>query len=276
MTETRTLLIDGVVTKAELRPDGLLLTADGRVLDPDTALHLPPSNPTKVICVHLNYRSRIEQLGAYNKGEVPSYFTKPISCLNSHRGKVLKPQGTKYLNVEGEFAIVVGRTTRMITPEQADEYIAGYTIANDFGLHDFRDADANAMLRVKGADTFGAVGPGLVTGWDPRGKRIRTLVNGEVMQDDNTDGMVWTPQFLLADVARLITLEPGDLLLTGTPANSLPVQVGDEVTVEVEGLGALTNTIVDGPPILEGFGAMPTESEHVRGVALARGLPPGS
>jgi 5-oxopent-3-ene-1,2,5-tricarboxylate decarboxylase / 2-hydroxyhepta-2,4-diene-1,7-dioate isomerase len=272
--EFRRIVLDGGITLVE-HLDGELVAPDGRRVAPDDAVHLPPCTPTKIICVHLNYRSRVEQLGTYMGGREPSYFHKPVSSLNSHRGSVVKPAGTSYLNYEGEVAVVIGRTARRITPEQAADHIAGYTIADDFGLHDFRDADANAMLRVKGADTLGAVGPGLVEGWRPQDQRLRTLVNGEVVQDDTMRGMIWTPEYLIADLARLITLEPGDLILTGTPANSLPVQVGDVVTVQVEGLGELTNVIVEGEPVPPG-GAMPTDSDHVRGVALGRGLPPGS
>ncbi|WP_213453208.1 fumarylacetoacetate hydrolase family protein [Rhizomonospora bruguierae] len=270
MTETRRLLIDGVVTRVSRHGDRFV-TADGRAVDVATATHLPPCTPTKIICVHLSYRSRIEQLGAYSV-ETPTYFHKPVSCLNSHRGTVLRPRGTKYLNLEGEVGVVIGRTTRCITPERAPDHIAGYTIANDYGLHDFRDTDANSMLRVKGTDTLGVVGPGLVTDWDPRDKRLRTVVNGEIVQEDTTAGMLWDMNYLVADLARLITLEPGDLILTGTPANSRPVQPGDTVTVEVEGLGELTSRIAEGPPVMAGFGAMPTDSATVRGVALGTGL----
>ena len=111
------------------------------------------------------------------------------------------------------------------------------------------------MLRVKGSDTLCPVGPGLVTGWDFHNKSIRTIVNGKVIQDGNTNEMEWDMHYLVADIARNITLEPGDLLLSGTPANSRPVQPGDEVIVEVEGLGALRNNIVHGPtPIREDVG----------------------
>lgn len=275
MRETRRILLDGVITA--VTTDGHdLVTADGRRVPAAQAPHLPPSTPTKIVCVHLNYHSRVEQLGSYRGGKVPSYFLKPVSTLNSHRGVVLRPRGTKYLNLEGEIAVVIGRTARLIRPEQAAKYIAGYTIANDFGLHDFRDADANAMVRVKGSDTLGVVGPGLVEGWEPIGKRIQTFVNDEVVQDDTTEGMIWDPAFLVADLARLMTLEPGDLILTGTPANSRPVDVGDVVTVHVDGLGELISTIAEGPEIPSGFGAMPSDSDHVRGVALGLGLPKGS
>jgi 5-oxopent-3-ene-1,2,5-tricarboxylate decarboxylase/2-hydroxyhepta-2,4-diene-1,7-dioate isomerase len=164
---------------------------------------------------------------------------------------------------------VIGRTCRGVPPSQAGEYIAGYTIANDFGLHDFRDTDAGSMLRVKGSDTMAPLGPGLVTGWDFHGKRLRTYVNGRLAQDGSTDEMRWDMHYLVADIARTITLYPGDVLLSGTPANSRPVQPGDAVEVEVDGLGRLANHIVAGPVAVPAdFGAQPTASEEVISTAL--------
>jgi 5-oxopent-3-ene-1,2,5-tricarboxylate decarboxylase/2-hydroxyhepta-2,4-diene-1,7-dioate isomerase len=125
------------------------------------------------------------------------------------------------------------------------------------------------MLRVKGSDTLAPVGPGLVVGWDFHGKTLRTLVNGDVVQEGSTDEMEWDMHYLVADIARTITLLPGDLLFTGTPANSRPVQPGDVVEVEVEGLGRLTNHVVEGPtPIRTDIGAQPSESEEVVSTAL--------
>ena len=125
------------------------------------------------------------------------------------------------------------------------------------------------MLRVKGADTLCPVGPGLVTDWDFRHKAMRTLVNGVVRQDGSTDEMAWDMYYLVADLARLITLEPGDIILSGTPAISRPVEPGDVVSVEVEGLGTLTNHIVEGPaPVSDEVGAQPTATEEVRSTAL--------
>jgi len=124
------------------------------------------------------------------------------------------------------------------------------------------------VLRVKGADTLCPVGPGLVEGWDFHGKQIRTLVNGNVRQDANTDEMMWDMHYLVADIARTITLQPGDILLSGTPAISRTVYPGDVVEVEVEGLGTLRNHIVEGPtPIRTDVGAQPTESEEVLSTA---------
>ena len=119
----------------------------------------------------------------------PTYFHKPVSALNAHESAVVRPSGCKWLNYEGEIAIVIGRTAKNISPDEAGDYIRGYSIGNDYGLHDFRDTDSGSMLRVKGADTLCPVGPGLVEGWDFHGKQIRTIVNGEVRQDGNTDEM---------------------------------------------------------------------------------------
>jgi 5-oxopent-3-ene-1,2,5-tricarboxylate decarboxylase/2-hydroxyhepta-2,4-diene-1,7-dioate isomerase len=182
---------------------------------------------------------------------------------------VVRPDRCKWLNYEGEIVIIIEKTCKNISPDEAPEYIAGYSVGNDYGLHDFRDTDAGSMLRVKGADTLAPVGPGMVTDWDFHNKYIRTYVNGELKQDDNTKNMEWDMNYLVADLARTITLVPGDMIFSGTPANSRPVQPGDVVDVEVEGLGRLSNKIVHGPsPIRSDVGAQPTESEEVISTAM--------
>ena len=267
MPEYRRILLDGY--PCEVRREGdTLVAGDGREVGVDEAIHLPPSEPTKIIAVHLNYASRTEEFMT-KLPPAPTYFHKPITALNSHKAGVVRPMGCKWLNYEGEIAIVIGRTCRNISPAQAADYIAGYSIGNDYGLHDFRDTDAGSMLRVKGSDTLAPVGPGVVTDWDFRNKGIRTLVNGVAKQDSTTAEMEWDMHYLVADIARTITLVPGDILFSGTPAFSRPVQPGDTVEVEVEGLGTLTNHIVEGPtPIRTDVGAQPTESEEVVSTAL--------
>jgi len=267
MTETRRVLLDGVACSV-VRQGDVLVAGDGRTIGVDEAIHLAPVEPTKILACHLNYRSRVNEFMT-KLPPAPTYFHKPTTSLNAHGGNVVRPERCEYLNFEGEIAIVIGRTCRNVSPEQASAHIAGYTIANDFGLHDFRDTDAGSMLRVKGSDTLSPVGPGIVEDWDYRDKAIRTLVNGEVAQDGNTSDMEWDMSYLVADLARTITLLPGDVILSGTPAGSRPVQPGDVVTVEVEGLGALSNTIVSGPvPIREDVGAQPSRSEEVVSTAL--------
>jgi 5-oxopent-3-ene-1,2,5-tricarboxylate decarboxylase/2-hydroxyhepta-2,4-diene-1,7-dioate isomerase len=267
VTEYRRILLDGAV--AEVVRDGdQLRAADGRTVELESAVHLPPVEPSKIIAVHLNHRSRVDEFQV-KLPPAPTYFHKPTSSLNAHNGAVVRPEGCKWLNYEGEVAIVIGRTCRNIAPADAGHHIRGYTIANDYGLHDFRDTDAGSMLRVKGSDTLCPLGPGLVTDWDFHGRTLITRVNGEIRQHGSTDEMQWDMHYLVADIARTITLYPGDVLLSGTPANSRPVQPGDVVEVEVDGLGVLRNHIVSGPTAIRtDVGAQPTESEEVRSTAL--------
>ena len=267
MSEYRRILLDGAATQVRREGEDLV-AGDGRVVAIADAVHLPPTEPSKIIAVHLNFASRTEEFMT-KLPAAPTYFHKPVTALNAHGGAVVRPTGCKWLNYEGEIVIVIGRTCRNVSPAEAGDYIAGYTVGNDFGLHDFRDTDAGSMLRVKGSDTLAPVGPGLVTDWDFRGKTLRTLVNGEVKQEASTDEMEWDMHYLVADIARTITLSPGDLLFSGTPANSRPVEPGDVVEVEVDGLGRLTNHVVTGPtPIRTDVGAQPSESEEVVSTAL--------
>ena len=267
MTEYRRILLEGAPVQT-IRHGDELVAADGRTVGVDEAIHLPPCEPTKIIAVHLNYDSRTQEFMT-KLPPAPTYFHKPITALNSHKGAVVRPERCKWLNYEGEIVIVIGRTCRNISPQEAGDYIAGYTVGNDYGLHDFRDTDAGSMLRVKGSDTLAPIGPGLVTGWDFRNKGIQTRVNGVVKQDSTTAEMEWDMHYLVADIARTITLGPGDIVFSGTPAFSGTVYPGDVVEVEVEGLGTLSNTIVQGPiPIRDDCGAQPTESEEVVSTAM--------
>ena len=267
MSEYRRILLDGYPTVVT-RDGDRLLANDGRTIAVDAAVHLAPTEPRKIICVHLNYKSRVDEFMTRLPAN-PTYFHKPVTALCGHKADVVRPRRCEWLNYEGEIAIVIGRHCRNISQAEAGDYIAGYAVSNDYGLHDFRDTDAGSMLRVKGSDTLCPVGPALVTDWDFHNKYIRTYVNGELKQDGNTDEMEWDMHFLVADIARNITLEPGDLLLSGTPANSRPVNPGDEVTVEVEGLGALSNTIVEGPtPIRDDVGHQPMTTEEVVSTAM--------
>lgn len=266
-TEYRRILLNGYPVRT-VRDGKLLHAGDGRTVGIDEAIHLPPVEPSKIICVHLNYHSRVDEF-ITKLPPAPTYFHKPVTALNSHGGDIVRPKGCKWLNYEGEIAIIIGRHCRNIAPAEAGDYIGGYSVANDYGLHDFRDTDAGSMLRVKGSDTLCPLGPGYVEGWDFRDKRIRTFVNGEVVQDDTTSNMQWDMHYLVADIARTITLVPGDVLLSGTPANSRPVKPGDLVEVDVEGLGRLSNRIVEGPTaIRDDVGAQPSESEEVVSTAM--------
>jgi 5-oxopent-3-ene-1,2,5-tricarboxylate decarboxylase / 2-hydroxyhepta-2,4-diene-1,7-dioate isomerase len=271
MDQVRRILLDGTPVEMILQGD-VLVAPDGRRIDPDEAVHLPPSTPSKIICVHLNYQDRLDELKT-QAPPAPNYFFKPPSSLNSHRGSVIRPRGCRFLNYEGEVGIVIGRTTRNVDVASALDAVAGYTLANDFALHDFRHADRGSMLRVKGADTLAPVGPGMVRGWVPGDQVLRTRVNGTVVQESPLSGMVFSVAYLVADLSRMMTLLPGDLIFSGTPANSRPVEPGDLVSVECEGLGVLENRIAEGEhDILDEAGWMPESSEQALGVALGQQL----
>ncbi len=226
--------------------------------------------PSKIIGVHLSYGSRVEEYGARTPEE-PSYFLKPPTTLARDGDAIVRPRGCRYLNYEGEVAVVVGRPMKRVGPDDALAHVAGYTCANDFGVHDFRHADRGSMLRVKGQDGFCPLGPELVDGEDvdPDALALRTYVNGELVQEGNTRELLWPIAYMLADLSRLITLEPGDVLLSGTPANSRPVGPDDVVEVEVEGVGRLSNRIVEAEDDLAEVGVMPADTPNARHVALA-------
>jgi 2-keto-4-pentenoate hydratase/2-oxohepta-3-ene-1,7-dioic acid hydratase in catechol pathway len=243
---------------------------DGGELAAADATFLAPVEPTKIIATHLTYRSRVEEYRARVPAE-PSYFMKPPSTLNGHHGVLRRPRGSRFLNYEGEVAAVIGRPMHGVRESDVLGYVAGYAPANDVGLHDFRHADRGSMLRVKGQDGFCPIGPGLTAAadFDPTGFSIRTYLNGEVVQEGTADDLIWPIAYLLADLCRLITLEPGDVVLTGTPANSRPMEPGDEVAVEVSGLGRLENRVVDWDVDLSGPGEVPQVSAQTLHVATA-------
>ncbi len=251
--------------------DGAEVVLDsGERIAEDSVVYLAPAEPTKIIAVHLTYRSRIEEYRARTPAE-PSYFLKPPSALNGHRGLIPKPRGSRFLNYEGEVAAVIGRRMKGVPAADALDYVAGFACANDVGLHDFRHADRGSMLRVKGQDGFLPLGPELVAAsdWSPSSYALRTYVNSELVQEGGPDDIIWPVEYQLADLCRLITLEPGDVVLTGTPANSRPLEVGDIVEVDVSGLGRLTNTVVDWDVDLSGPGEQPQVSANTLHVALA-------
>ncbi len=176
----------------------------------------------------------------------PTYFQKPLTTLNSHRGKLNRPANCQYLNYEGEIAAIVGKPMRNIAPAEVWDYLAGFAAANDVGAQDFRDTDAGSMLRVRGKTGF-VHWAGIVRSVDIRDSIVRTYINGKVVQDGPVSEMTFDIPYILADLCRHITLLPGDVVLTGTPANSRPMQPGDVVEVEVTGVGRVSNTVQEIP-----------------------------
>jgi 5-oxopent-3-ene-1,2,5-tricarboxylate decarboxylase/2-hydroxyhepta-2,4-diene-1,7-dioate isomerase len=251
--------------------DAIELEDGGTVPDAD-ARYLAPVEPSKIVATHLTYRSRAVEYRMAQLPRVPSYFLKPPSSVAAHRAPVARPRGCSYLNYEGEIAVVIGKRCLGASLDDALGYVVGYTVANDWGVHDFRHADRGSMLRVKGQDGFCPLGPALVDAEDvdPDDMTIRTYVNGDLVQEGHTGrDLLFSFAYQIADVSRLITLEPGDVLLTGTPANSRPVEPGDVVAVEVDGIGRLENTVVELERDLEPVGEQPEVTANTLHVALA-------
>jgi 5-oxopent-3-ene-1,2,5-tricarboxylate decarboxylase/2-hydroxyhepta-2,4-diene-1,7-dioate isomerase len=239
---------------------------------PDGSWLAPIDVPSKIFATHLTYRSRAEEYRMARLPEQPSYFLKPPSSLSAHQAPVARPRGCRFLNYEGEIAVVIGE--RCVNVDEADalKVVRGYTVANDWGVHDFRHADRGSMLRVKGQDGFCPLGPVMVDAddVDPLDLTLRTYVNGEQVQEGHTGrDLLFSFAYQIADLSRLITLEPGDVLLTGTPANSRPVDVGDVVAVEVDGIGRLENTVIELDRDLVAAGEQPEVSANTLHVALA-------
>ena len=271
--ERRRVMVDGSAYWGVMLEAKALQLDDGRIVDPTNLIHLPPLaiQPSKIIAVHLSYSSRsVETRNKPKPTETPTYFTKPSTALNGHNGQLVKPQGIQYLNYEGEFAAIIGKVTRNVTPDEAWDCIAGFAPVLDMGAQDFRDTDQGSMLRVKGMDGYCPIGPGVVTGVDPRKETLRTYRNGLLVQEAKIgEEMVWGPDYMIADIARYITLLPGDIICTGTPAHSRSIDPGDTIEVEITNLGRLKNTVVRGEaPRAADIGHPPMDTPEVRRVAL--------
>ncbi len=266
----RVRIADGGQARHGTLDGDVVVLEDGTRLPEAEVTYLAPVQPSKIIAVHLTYRSRIEEYQARTP-DYPSYFMKPPTALGGHRGQLRRPAGARFLNYEGELAVVVGRRMHGVSIDDALSYVEGYAVANDVGLHDFRHADRGSMLRVKGQDGFLPISPVVVPAseFDPTSYELRTLLNGEVVQRATAEDLIWGVAYQLADLSRLITLEPGDVILSGTPANSRPMEVGDTVAVEIDGLGRVESTVVEWEVDLTGAGDQLAVSPNTLHVALA-------
>lgn len=229
---------------------------------------LLPTRPGKVIAVHLNYPSRAAERG--RTPEQPGYFLKPATSLSESGGTIERPAGCELLAFEGEIALIIGTTTRRVTPEQGWAAVSHITAANDCGVYDLRYADKGSNLRSKGGDGFTPIGPALIAASDvdPASLRIRTWLNGQLVQDDTTAELLFPFGRLVADLSQLVTLEAGDVILTGTPTGASVMQPGDVVEVEVDGsghsTGRLVTTAVQGTTAFGEFGAQPKADDFQR------------
>jgi 5-oxopent-3-ene-1,2,5-tricarboxylate decarboxylase / 2-hydroxyhepta-2,4-diene-1,7-dioate isomerase len=226
--------------------------------------------PGKVIAVHLNYHSRAAQRG--RTPTEPSYFFKPTTSLCGS-GEVVRPQGAELLVYEGEIAVIIGSAARHVAPGEAASHIGWFAAANDFGAQDFRWADRGSAVLAKGQDGFTPIGPAIpAAGLDPSALHLTTTVNGERRQDTTTGDLIFTFAQLIADLSRFMTLQPGDIILTGTPSGTGIVEPGDVVAVTLEGAGTVTSTVVESAAPMRAYGAMPKTTDEAR--AFATGTTP--
>lgn len=232
--------------------------------------------PGKIIAIHLSYPSRADQRG--RRPDNPSYFFKPSSSVAASGSTIERPAGTELLAFEGEIALVIGAPARRVTIDEAWEHVAAVTAANDFGLYDLRANDKGSNVRSKGGDGYTPIGPALIdaAAVDPARLRVRTWVNGELVQDDTTADLLFSLPQLVADLSQHFTLETGDVILTGTPAGSSVVSPGDVVEVEVDAptaadaptSGRLVTTVTQGDAAFDAaLGSLPAVDDLQRSEA---------
>ena len=223
----------------------------GRRLSFDEVIWLPPLPPTPphrprtILALGLNYADHAKEL-AFKAPAEPLAFVKGEASLTGHRALTVRPAGVKFMHYECELAVVIGRTAKRVRKDDAYDFVAGYTVANDYAIRDYLENWYRPNLRVKNRDTCTPIGPWLVDAADvadPMNLALQTTVNGNVTQRGNTRDMIFGIPALIEHFSSFMTLQPGDLILTGTPDGVVDCQPGDVVVTEIEGIGALVNTI---------------------------------
>jgi 5-oxopent-3-ene-1,2,5-tricarboxylate decarboxylase/2-hydroxyhepta-2,4-diene-1,7-dioate isomerase len=245
----------GALHSAVPHERGLRL-ADGRALAEDAVVWLPPFDVGTVIALGLNYADHVKELSreltiAKSKDE-PLVFFKGPGALLGHRGFTRRPAGVAFMHYECELAVVIGRSARHVRRADALQHVAGYTVCNDYAVRDYLENWYRPNLRVKNRDGATVLGPWLVDAADvpdPQALSLRTFVNGRLTQQGSTADMIDDVASLIEYLSGFMTLQPGDVILTGTPDGVVDVKVGDEVVTEIDGIGRLVNTIVGDQPI---------------------------
>jgi 2-keto-4-pentenoate hydratase/2-oxohepta-3-ene-1,7-dioic acid hydratase in catechol pathway len=203
---------------------------------------LPPTNPSKIVCVGLNYRDHIKEIGA-EVPENPIFFLKPPSSLIGHDEPIIFPAIAESISYEGELAVVIKEKMREVPESRVLQHVLGFTCFNDVTERSFIAKSPLLLTASKGFDTFAPVGPYIATNLDPNNINIKTYLNGNLMQDDNTQNCVFSIEQILHYVSRCMTLYPGDIVATGTPKGVAAIKPGDIIEVEIEGIGRLRNRV---------------------------------
>lgn len=237
---------NGAIHDAEVREDRVIL-ADGRCLREEQVVWLPPVEPQTTFALAINYADHAREL-AFKAPEKPLAFLKGPGTFVGHRSLTRRPADAAFMHYECELAVVIGRTGRNVSAADAYDYVAGYTVANDYAIRNYLQNYYRPNLRTKNRDGCTVLGPWIVDAADvpdPMALDIRTYVNGEQVQAGNTRDMVFGVPALIEYLSSFMTLSPGDVILTGTPDGIVDVKPGDVVETEVAGVGRLRNTVVD-------------------------------
>jgi len=216
------------------------IISGGEVLPLEDVTLLPPCQPSKIVCVGLNYVQHAQEL-KMPLPEEPILFLKPPSAVLPPGGQIIYPPSSQQVDYEGEMAVVISKRCRDVPAEEAENYILGYTCFNDVTARDLQKRDGQ-WTRAKSFDTFAPFGPGIAR-IDPSHAGIKTRVNGHTVQDSNTSDLIFSVPLLIEFISRVMTLEQGDVIATGTPPGVGPLKRGDSVEVEIEGIGALQNSV---------------------------------
>ena len=228
--------------------NGRLRLDDGRTPAEDEVVWLPPFVPRTIFAVGLNYADHAKELAFSKQQEEPLIFLKGPNCIAGHRAQSRRPADATFMHYECELAVVIGKTARNVSRNRAHDYIAGYTVANDYVVRDYLENYYRPNLRAKNRDGLTLLGPWLVDTADvadPMKLALSTRVNGKVTQEGSTRHMIFDVPYLIEYLSAFMTLGAGDVILTGTPEGVVDVNAGDEVVTEVESIGRLTNFIVD-------------------------------
>lgn len=214
----------------------------GNTFEKKSVILLSPTIPTKALCVGLNYKDHIEEMKLVTPTS-PVIFIKPASALLDPEGEIVRPEMSNRVDYEAELAIVIKKECKNISIEESKDYILGYTCANDVTARDLQDQNGQWTI-CKGFDTFLPLGPYVSDEVDPTNLKIESRLNGKVMQSSNTKNLLFTCDYLVSYLSKVMTLLPGDVILTGTPSGIHKMEKGDVIEIEIEGLGVLRNEVV--------------------------------
>lgn len=218
------------------------LRENGDPVPLDSVRILPPIRPSKVIGIGSNYKKHIAEMGR-DTPTVPKIFLKPSTSVIGHNESIMIPPKTQRVDHEAELGVVMGRTAFCVTEEEAMQYVFGYTCVNDVTARDFQKEDV-VFTRGKGFDSFCPIGPWVLPSQENNSRTVKCYVNGELRQDGSTADLLFSIPRLISFVSHVMTLHPGDVIATGTPDGVGPIQPGDEVIVDIEGIGSLRNPVL--------------------------------